>query len=166
MRSSRVPGLILGSRIAIARALACEPEFPFLDGPVSSLKMSIQPRVLDQLKRLLRLTYPFVSHALSTVRQFCDRTMDMHRGKVLETGDSGAVVPAPLDAFTQGFLCAVLHLRGDDAWSWAAGPAEDREGPPLICRAPKPSPHCSLRVTIGQGTAFAKTPSCCTKGPQ
>lgn len=91
------------------------------------------------------LTYLFVSHDLKIVRQFCDRTMVMYRGKLLETGDSEAVYRAPLHPFTRDFLGTVLHLRRDDAWERAAERAEDLENAP----PPVEGAHCPY---VGQCT--------------
>ncbi len=118
-------------RVAIARALALEPEFLFLDEPVSALDVSIQAQILNllaDLRKKLNLTFLFVSHDLKIVKQFCDRTMVMYRGNVLETGASEAVYREPKHPFTRDFLRTVLHVRGNSDWELAAERAEDLEG--------------------------------------
>jgi peptide/nickel transport system ATP-binding protein/oligopeptide transport system ATP-binding protein len=118
-------------RVAIARALALEPEFLFLDEPVSALDVSIQAQILNllaDLRKQLNLTFLFVSHDLKIVKQFCDRTIVMYRGRVLETGSSEAVYREPKHPFTRDFLRTVLHVRGNMDWEAAAERAEDLEG--------------------------------------
>lgn len=118
-------------RVAIARALALEPEFVFLDEPVSALDVSIQAQILNLLSELrhkLGLTFLFVSHDLKIVKQFCDRTIVMYRGRVMETGSSDAVYREPKHPFTRDFLRTVLHVRGNMDWERAAERAEDLEG--------------------------------------
>ncbi len=85
-------------RIGIARALAVEPEFLVCDEPLSSFDAYIQSQIILLLKDLqskLNLTYLFISHDLSIVRNISDRVGVMHGGKIVELGTAEEIVENP-----------------------------------------------------------------------
>jgi len=97
-------------RIGIARALSVDPSFIICDEPISSLDVSIQAQIINLLRRLRRdlgLTYLFISHDLSMVRYISDRMAVMYLGKLVETGESKAVLRRPLHPYTQALWSAL-----------------------------------------------------------
>ncbi len=78
-------------RVAIARALALNPEIIILDEPTSALDVSVQAKIIALLKGLkdkMNITYVFISHDLSLVANFCDRTLVVYNGKMCEMGQT------------------------------------------------------------------------------
>ena len=78
-------------RVALARALALEPEILFLDEPTSGLD-PIGARAFDSLVRALSdslgLTVFLVTHDLDTLLSIIDRTIALSKGKVIADGPS------------------------------------------------------------------------------
>lgn len=100
-------------RIAIARALAPQPRLLIADEPVSALDVSIQSQIINlllQLSRSLGLTMLFISHDLSVVRYLADRIAVMHRGKIVESGESESLMSNPQHEYTKTLLAAVPKL--------------------------------------------------------
>ncbi|MEX7468931.1 dipeptide ABC transporter ATP-binding protein [Mycobacterium adipatum] len=103
-------------RIGIARALATQPKILALDEPVSALDVSIQAGIINlllDLQERFGLAYLFVSHDLSVVRHLAHRVAVMHRGRIVEQGDSEAVFDAPQHEYTRRLLSAVPRHRPD-----------------------------------------------------
>ncbi|WP_426301734.1 ABC transporter ATP-binding protein [Arthrobacter sp. R-11] len=97
-------------RVAIARAFAAEPKVIVLDEAVSALDVSVQAQVLellDELRRDKGLSYLFITHDLSVVRNIADDVLVMRHGKVLERGSVGDVLDRPSSPYTKLLLeCA------------------------------------------------------------
>jgi peptide/nickel transport system ATP-binding protein/oligopeptide transport system ATP-binding protein len=97
-------------RIGVARALALQPKLIVCDEPVSALDVSVQAQILNLLKSLQHefdLTYVFISHDLSVIRQISDRIAVMYVGRVVEFGESELLYEHPRHPYTAALLSAV-----------------------------------------------------------
>lgn len=104
-------------RVAIARALAVVPKLIVLDEPTSALDVSVQARVIDLLVDLgkrLDLTFLFISHDLSLMRNFAQKVGVLYLGQIVETGDTASVFENPQHDYTRLLLASVPVISAEE----------------------------------------------------
>jgi microcin C transport system ATP-binding protein len=96
-------------RIAIARALVLRPQILVLDEPTSALDVSIQKQVLallTELQKKYNLAYLMISHDLAVIRAMSHQIMVLKEGKVVEFGETEALIEHPKQAYTKQLFTA------------------------------------------------------------
>lgn len=100
-------------RLQIARNLVTGPRLVFMDEPTGGLDVSVQARLLDLLRGLVRemgLSAVIVTHDLAVVRLLADRLMVMKDGRVIEAGLTDQVLDDPQHGYTQLLVSSVLQV--------------------------------------------------------
>jgi peptide/nickel transport system ATP-binding protein/oligopeptide transport system ATP-binding protein len=148
-------------RIGIARALALQPKLIVCDEPVSALDVSVQAQILNLLKSLqdeFDLTYVFISHDLSVIRQVSDRIAVMYLGHVVEIGNSELLYEHPRHPYTAALLSAVPRPETNGGTATRqrivlSGDVPSPVDPPQACvfhpRCPRFQPgHCDVEEPL------------------
>lgn len=100
-------------RISIARALACEPEIMILDEPTSALDVSVQAKIIHMLMKMRRereLTYLFITHDLSLMRNIADRVAILYLGRICELAPAEEFFQNPVHPYTRMLLSSIPVL--------------------------------------------------------
>ncbi|RMP71860.1 hypothetical protein ALQ17_01510, partial [Pseudomonas fluorescens] len=99
-------------RLQIARNLVSSPRLVFMDEPTGGLDVSVQARLLDLLRGLVReldLAVVIVTHDLAVARLLADRLMVMRRSRVVETGLTDQILDDPQHPYSQLLVSSVLQ---------------------------------------------------------
>jgi putative phosphonate transport system ATP-binding protein len=99
-------------RLQIARNLVSGPRLVFMDEPTGGLDVSVQARLLDLLRGLVRelgLSVVVVTHDLAVARLLAHRMLVMRRGRVVEAGLTDQVLDDPQHPYTQLLVASILQ---------------------------------------------------------
>lgn len=120
--ADRYPHQISGGecqRAAIARALAIGPKLLICDEATSALDVSVQAQIvslIQELQEKIDLSYLFICHDLALVQNICNRVIVMHRGDIVEAGETNEVICDPHHPYTKLLLSSVFPVEPDSGW--------------------------------------------------
>ncbi|WP_334310836.1 phosphonate C-P lyase system protein PhnK [Nodularia spumigena] len=98
-------------RLQLARVLVTQPQLILMDEPTGGLDVSVQARLLDLLRSLVRnfnLSVILVTHDIGVVRLLAHRLLVMQQGQVVESGLTDQVLDDPQHPYTQLLVSAAL----------------------------------------------------------
>jgi oligopeptide/dipeptide ABC transporter ATP-binding protein len=102
-------------RVAIAMALATDPEVVIMDEPTTALDVVVQRDILAQiveLKQRLGFAILFITHDLSLLLELADRIAVMYAGQLLEVAGAQQIHHEPAHPYTRGLINSFPSLRG------------------------------------------------------
>ncbi len=120
----------MAQRIAIARALSCDPKLLIADEPTTALDVTVQQEILDLFRDLQQefgMAILFVTHDLAVAADVCDRIAVMYAGEIVEMAPVDELFAKPRHPYTAGLLAAMPH-------------ASDRQPPLPTIRGVVPKP--------------------------
>ncbi|WP_256287922.1 ABC transporter ATP-binding protein [Halobellus inordinatus] len=119
-------------RVAIAMALAGDPDLLIADEPTTALDVTIQSRVLGLLEEIqseFGMGILLVTHDLGVVADVADRVVVLYQGRVMERGDVYAIFDRPAHPYTRSLLDSIPgrgapRASAATATDSASGPAD------------------------------------------
>ena len=96
--------------VSVARALATNPELIILDEPTSALDVSVQAKVIStliELQKKLELSYLFITHDLSLMRNVASRVAILYLDRLCELAPTAEFFQAPLHPYTKMLLSSI-----------------------------------------------------------
>jgi peptide/nickel transport system permease protein len=100
----------MAQRIAIARALSCNPTLLIADEPSTALDVTVQQGILDlfcDLQEEYGMAILFITHDLAVAADICDRIGVMYAGEMVEMAAVDELFSQPRHPYTAGLLTAM-----------------------------------------------------------
>jgi len=100
----------MAQRIAIARAISCNPKLLIADEPTTALDVTVQQEILDLFRDLQEeygMAMLFVTHDLAVAADVCDRIAVMYAGQIVEMAPVDDLFANPRHPYTVGLLEAM-----------------------------------------------------------
>ncbi|MEI9898492.1 MAG: ABC transporter ATP-binding protein [Chthoniobacter sp.] len=105
-------------RVMIAMALSCQPELLVADEPTTALDVTIQKQIIDQLRELkqrVHMAIILITHNFGIIGGIADRVAVMFRGKIVEYGETKAVLSHPQHPYTKALIECIPQPRPKSA---------------------------------------------------
>ncbi len=136
-------------RIAIALAIALNPDLVIADEPTTALDVIVQAQILELLKDLRRkynLSFVFITHDLGVAAELVDNVAVMYCGKIVEYASTDRLFAEPLHPYTRGLLRSVPNVLMKK-WDLSPipGTLPNPADPPPGCRFHPRCPHATDR---------------------
>jgi len=133
-------------RVAIALAVACEPDLLIADEPTTALDVTVQRQVLDLLAQLTAehgMATLLVTHDLGIAARYAHRTLVMYGGRVVEQGPADRLFDEASHPYTRGLVRSIPRLtaRRDEPLEPIGGRPPDPRALPPGCRF---APRCPM----------------------
>lgn len=135
-------------RVAIAQALAADPQLLIADEPTTALDVTVQAQVLRLFARLSKKPSRaiwLITHDLGVVAELADEIVIMYAGRIAEKGPVGEIFDRAMHPYTLGLLASVQLLDRGEIKSSIPGQVPDLADLPAGCPF---HPRCGRKMPV------------------